>query len=313
MKLSLISTVLNEEETVENLFNSITAQTKNPDEIIIVDGGSTDNTLSVISNFQFPISNKKIKVRTLVRRGNRSVGRNEAINNATGDIILCTDAGNTLDKDWVKNIIKPFEDPKVDVVAGYYKGEAKNIFQKCLIPYVLVMPDRANPNNFLPATRSMAFRKSVWEKNGGFDEKLSHNEDYAFARKLKENKFNIVFAKDAIVNWMPPKSIWKAFIMFFRFAYGDAEAGIYRPKALFVLARYLFGIILFIFFLFTNSLFLFVLLWVFLLNYITWSILKNYRYVRSSIVMIYLPLIQFISDIAVIFGTAIGFMTRFRK
>src|SRR3990167_7908357 len=101
MKLSLISTVLNEEETVENLFNSITAQTKNPDEIIIVDGGSTDNTLSVISNFQFPISNKKIKVRTLVRRGNRSVGRNEAINNATGDIILCTDAGNTLNKNWV--------------------------------------------------------------------------------------------------------------------------------------------------------------------------------------------------------------------
>ena len=58
---------------------------------------------------------------------------------------------------------------------------------------------------FLPATRSMAFRKEVWKKIGGFDENLSHNEDYAFANKIKKLGFKIKFVQDAVVNWIPRK------------------------------------------------------------------------------------------------------------
>ena len=55
MKISFVTTVFNEEKTINKLLDSIKKQTVYPDEVIIVDGGSTDNTLSVISNFQFPI------------------------------------------------------------------------------------------------------------------------------------------------------------------------------------------------------------------------------------------------------------------
>ena len=166
MKISFITTIFNEELTIKKFLSSLIAQTKFPDEIIIVDGGSTDNTLLVVSQFAFPLSNKKIKI--IQKKGNRSVGRNEAIKNATGDIIVCTDAGNLLDRDWIKNITKPFLNKTIDVVAGYYKGKAKNIFQKCLIPYALVMPDKVEPDNFLPATRSIAFKKSIWKKSRRF-------------------------------------------------------------------------------------------------------------------------------------------------
>ena len=49
---TLITTVLNEEETIGDFLKSLSSQTKLPDEIIIVDGGSTDKTLSIISNFK---------------------------------------------------------------------------------------------------------------------------------------------------------------------------------------------------------------------------------------------------------------------
>lgn len=307
MKISFITTILNEEESIGKLLESLRDQSVLPDEVIIADGGSTDNTLSVISNFQFKIPNKNLKVKILKKIGNRSVGRNAAIESSTGDIIVCSDAGCVLDKDWIKNITKPFEDPQIDVVSGYYKGISKTIFQKCLIPYVLVMPDRVNINNFLPATRSMAFRKPVWEKIGGFDEKYSHNEDYVFAKKIR-NKFKIKFVKEAIVFWYPPKDFKNAFIMFFRFAYGDAEARIFRPKVFLIFLRYIIGVLLFGLAIIKMSVPILSFLLLCLILYVIWSIVKNYKYINDIKAYVYLPLLQFLSDSAVILGTVFGFI-----
>lgn len=306
MKVSFITTVFNEEKTIDGLLNSLFAQTHLPDEIIIVDGGSTDHT---VVNIKYQISNIKnnnVKFKVLVKKGNRSVGRNEAIKNVTGDIIVCSDAGNILDKKWIENIIKPFKNKSADVVAGYYKGKASNIFQKCLIPYVLVMPDKINPENFLPATRSMAFKKSIWKKVGRFDEKYSHNEDYVFAKKLKKIKAKIIFAKDAVVYWLPRNSFKQAFTMFYRFAFGDAEANILRYKVLFIISRYIIGLLIILFALLLKSSFLLILFFALIATYVYWSIWKNYKYVKNYKAIFILPSLQFISDAAVIVGTISG-------
>src|ERR1035437_9124868 len=216
LKTSLICTVFNEEKTVTQFLESVDNQSRLPGEIIIVDGGSTDNTVAKISNFK---SKKKLNLRTFIKKGNRSVGRNLGIKRAKGNIIVSSDSGCVLDKNWLEEIVKPFKDKKVDVVAGFYKGIANNIFQKSLIPYVLIMEDKVDEKEFLPATRSMAFRKIVWEKIGGFDERFSHNEDYVFANKIKKANFKINFAKKALVYWTPRKNLKEAFIMFLRFAF----------------------------------------------------------------------------------------------
>jgi len=310
MKLSFITTVLNEEGNIEKLLKSLSSQTVLPDEVIIVDGGSSDRTIAEI---KYQISNIKndVKFKILIKKGNRSIGRNEAIKNARGDIILSSDAGCVLDKNWVKNIIKPFENKKNDVVSGYYKGTGETVFEKSLIPYVLVMENRLSPENFLPATRSMAFKKEIWKKAGRFDEKLSHNEDFEFAKRLKKVGANIKFAKDAIVYWRPRKNIKEAFIMFYRFAFGDAEAGIIRPKVIFLFARYSVGILFVFIYLYTNSLFLLILIFTLLGNYILWAMFKNYRYINNKRALIYLPLLQFTADFSVLLGTTIGFLKSF--
>ncbi len=298
MKISFITTVFNEQENIVKLLDSLLIQTKMPDEIIIVDALSTDNTLSLISNFKLSMPNKKVKV--LIKKGNRSVGRNEAIRNSTGDVIVCSDAGCILDKNWIENITKPFKNPQVDVVAGFYKGQGRSVFQKCLIPYVLVMPDRVDSQNFLASARSIAFRKLIVKKTGGFPENLSNNEDYVFARSLRKLKVRTVFEENALVYWIPRKNLKEAFVMFFRFALGDAETGIFRLKVLLIFARYLIGVLLLIW----NIQFLLLLLVV----YLIWAITKNYKYVKNLNAFFILPILQLSSDLAVMAGTVIGFI-----
>ena len=74
MKASFIVTVYNEESTIKQLLKSLFFQSKFPDEIILVDGGSSDQTISKI---KFQISTlkdqKNTKIKVLIKKGNRSI------------------------------------------------------------------------------------------------------------------------------------------------------------------------------------------------------------------------------------------------
>jgi len=299
MKISFIATILNEEKNIDKLLHSIVNQSRKADEIVIVDGGSVDSTRAKIFNFDN-------KIKLIVKKGNRAVGRNEAIKNASNEIIVCSDAGCVLDKDWTKNIIKPFENPKVDVVAGYYKGKPNSVFEKCLVPYVLVMPDKINADNFLPATRSMAFKKSIWGKAGRFSEEYSHNEDYVFAQKLKKIKAKIFFQKKAVVYWLPKKNLGESLVAFYSFSLGDAEAKIFRPKVILLFFRYLIAFTILIVLLITKLVFFLNLLLILVAIYAFWSIVKNYKYINNWRAFYFLPEIQITSDLAVMLGTIVG-------
>lgn len=309
MKISLIITVLNEMHTVEHLISSIKDQTLAPDELIIVDGGSTDGTLDKLEELTQHIQ-PPTKVSLLQKPGNRSVGRNEAISHATGDIIVCTDAGCFPEKKWIAEIVKPFSDPLIDVVAGYYEAKTETVFQECLVPFVFVMPDKIRASKFLPATRSMAFKKSIWEQVGRFPEEYSHNEDYVFARRLRAMDAKIAFHKEAIVYWIPRKTFAQAYNMFYRFALGDAESGMHRPKVYFVFARYLAGFVLLLLAVLFQSIPLFALCALLFALYVAWAIAKNWRYVDEIPALYYLPALQFTADAAVLTGSVKGYFNR---
>ena len=141
--------------------------------------------MNKIKDYRLKIKGKGIEFKLIIKKGNIAIGRNEAIKNANNEIILVSDVGCILDKDWVKNISAPFEDKKVDVVAGFYEPIADSVFEKCLATYTSVMPDKIDPENFLPSSRSVAFKKSAWKEVGGYPEWLDTCEDLYFARELK--------------------------------------------------------------------------------------------------------------------------------
>lgn len=307
MQVSLIVTILNEEKTIEQLLGSVLRQTRKPNELIIVDGGSTDRTLQLIEVWQK--EHKSINLVILKKIGNRSIGRNFAIEKAKYDWIAVTDAGCILEKDWLTNLVECQKKSLAQVIAGYYRGVAETNFQQAVIPYALVMPDRVTPNDFLPATRSMMLHKDIWKKLGGFDQKLSDNEDYAFAHKIKEEKIQMKFCQSAVAYWIPRSDIISFLKMIYRFAKGDAYAGIWRPKVLFIFIRYalVFCILYFVYSIKSSESLVGILVLLFGV-YSIWSIKKNIRYVPSG--WYYLPILQISSDLAVMGGSVVGLFTR---
>lgn len=302
---SLIITVLNEEVTISQLLEAIAAQTLKANEVIITDGGSTDRTQLIIT--QFAQAHPQLKIQLVQRKGNRSIGRNEAIQHAHGELIAITDAGCVPHRDWLEElvhvaIVRGAEEPDF-LVAGYYDAQPKTPFEEAVVPYVLVMPDRVDPEHFLPATRSMLMTKSIWEKFGGFDESLGDNEDYAFSRKIAQSKVPIYFAAKAKVTWIPRQSLEQFLNMIYRFARGDAYAGIFRPKVAALFGRYVVFLALAM-----VVPMLFVLAWV---AYLGWSIFKNYRYVPHG--WYWLPVLQLGSDVMVMAGSLAGVLHGSKK
>jgi len=305
-KVSVVITVLNEEKTISGLLSALADQTFFPSEIIIVDGGSTDSTQGIINSWVKKMP--KLKLYSLPQ-ANRSKGRNFGVSRSKYSIIAFTDAGCLPKKDWLAELIKPFTDLQVQVVSGFYTGKAGNNFEKCLVPYTLVMPDKAEKNEFFPATRSMAIRRSAWDKSGGFDPTLNLNEDYAYAHWLKKLGFSFHFTPKAIVEWYPRKNLWEAAKMFFYFSLGDIQAKIIRPNIKPLFIRYAVFIYLVVFTIENNKFFL--LIFLMILIYLVWAINKNFRYVRNVSAFFWLPVIQVIADLSVMWGTIIGFLSRF--
>ncbi len=308
MKTSLILTVFNEEKNILNFLNSLKIQIKKSDEILIVDACSTDNTVLVIKGFIE--KNKKINLKIFSKNGNISVGRNYAIKNAKNEIILCTDADCELDKKWVKNISIPFEDKKIDVVAGFYKPKANSVFEKCLATYTSVMPDKLDKDNFIPSSRSIAFRKSAWEKIGGYPQWLDRGEDLYFAKALKEKGLNFKFAKDAFVHWPQRKNLHEAFMQFYGYAKGDGQALNIRNGALLVYLRYFLASYLIFISILERSIIGVLFVGILFIFYILWSIKKNYYYVKEKKAIFILPLLQFAADFAILSGTILGLIRR---
>ncbi len=307
MKIAFITTVLNEEGEVSVFLDSLLKQTKMPDEVVIVDGGSRDKTQEIIRRHRIK---KKVKIWLVSKRGNRSEGRNAAIKKSSSDIIAVSDVGCTLNKSWLKNITLPFRDKSIDIVSGFYLPKTYSVFEKALASYTCVMPDKVDKNNFLPSSRSVAFRKSVWRKVGGYPEFLEACEDLEFDRSLKNKGFKFYFEGRAIVYWRQRKNMASAFKQFLSYATGDGQAIFIRPQIIFLFARYVVGILIFSGAIWLKSLPLFFLILLLFLFYIIWSIEKNYKYVKHRRALLYLPALQILSDIAVIIGTSIGLLKR---
>lgn len=236
-KISLISTVYNEEANISAFLQSYKKQTRTADEYIIVDGGSTDTTVSIIENFSKENPNLNIKLiidetcSKKFSKGPIAKGRNIAIKNAQYDYIAATDAGCILDNNWFEELVKPFEeDDSIDIISGWYEGLNDNDFQKAYDLLYMPKLSQINKEKFMPSSRNIAFKKKCWEGIGGYPEETYTAEDTVYDIRLRKAGFKFFFNEKAIVKWELPKNLEEAKKKLYTYAYGDGQYGLYNLR-----------------------------------------------------------------------------------
>ncbi len=103
MKISVIIPVFNEETVIRECLQSLFEQSVEPQEIIIVDDGSTDSTIEKIQELQK--TNKNVWILSQKHQG-PGLARNFGAKNATGEILVFVDADVTFDSSFIKKLTR---------------------------------------------------------------------------------------------------------------------------------------------------------------------------------------------------------------
>lgn len=220
--VSLILTVFNEQENIGRLCEDLLRSSLVPDEVVVVDAGSTDGTAQAISAFSERFQALDCRLRLYVEPGvNIARGRNSAIAKASHEIIAVTDAGCSLEREWLERITQPLRAGTADLVGGFFRPVARSDFQRVLAALTV---SQEPPANFLPSSRSIAFTRSIWGRVGGYPENLPWGEDTLFNTLCLKAGARYLVVPQALVHWEVRRSPAQALKQFYRYAYGDGLA-----------------------------------------------------------------------------------------
>jgi glycosyltransferase involved in cell wall biosynthesis len=225
VKLSLCITVRNERESLVPLLESLFAQSRVPEEIVIVDGGSTDGTIELLETCAAKHPDMKIIAR---RDVNIAKGRNVAIANAHHNYIACADGGVDYPPNWLANLVRPLEsDPDVDIVSGYFEPKPETLFEESVGAMLYPNLDLVDWSRFLPSCLSVTFKKKVWEELGGFAEWLPRGvgEDTDLFLKARKAGYRFASAPDATCYWRPRRNFAELFRQYFAYSRGAFVSG----------------------------------------------------------------------------------------
>lgn len=228
LRISVVATVRDEVASVEGFVCGLADQTRRPDEIVIVDGGSSDGTLELLDG----LAEVHRELRVVRAPGtNISAGRNRAIEAARGNVIAVSDAGTRARPDWLERLVEPIErHPEIGVSSGFFEPGGSTWFERTLSVIITPQLPEIDPATFLPSSRSVAFRRRLWERAGGYPEWLDHCEDLVFDLAMKDAGGAFAFAPDAIVEWTA-RSTPRGFArQYFLYARGDALAGLWSRR-----------------------------------------------------------------------------------
>jgi glycosyltransferase involved in cell wall biosynthesis len=299
---------------------SLAGQTRPPDEVVIVDGGSTDGTLGILHHWA---GSRRLPLHIVERPGaNISAGRNAAVAAATGDVVAVTDAGVRLESDWLEALVAPFAGETAGVapvVSGWFVADPLTLFETAMGATVLPHVREVDPATFLPSSRSVAFRPAAWQAAGGYPEWLDYCEDLVFDLRLRALYGSFPFAPDARVHFRPRDSLRAFAKQYYRYARGDGKADLWRRRHAIRYLTYLIVGPLLVALALRHSPWWWLALLAGAAAYMAtpyrrlWPMLRDYDPIERVQAILLVPAIRVVGDVAKMIGYPIGLAWRWRN
>src|SRR5712691_585073 len=209
LSVSVVVPILNAIRTLPSCLAAIERLDPKPLEIVLVDNGSTDGTLTALREFARDHRSFDVKVLEEPRRG-AAAARNAGLHAAKGDVIVFIDSDCAPDPTWLSYLIEPFRDPRVGAVAGrVVAAPAASTMELFSALYTLQLPNRpARAREWTPweggyVTANFAVRRSLLMELNGIDENsvggTAAGSDYELCARLYAASFEIVYLPEATV------------------------------------------------------------------------------------------------------------------
>lgn len=205
VKVSVIIPVYNTEKYVEKCINSVLNQTLKEIEVIIINDGSTDNSLEIINKFSV---DERIKIISRENKG-ASKTRNEGLNLSKGKYLYYLDSDDYLEgNDALESLYKKCEDENLDIVIfDYYKVEGNSK------KYITTIQEKECINKVKNIYNMIDFngcsiwckmiKKELYLKNGiKFLEEIFLSEDWNISIKLASKAKKIGKIDKAFYNYI---------------------------------------------------------------------------------------------------------------
>ncbi len=197
IKYSVIVPAYNATNTIEACLKALLHQSidRNEYEVIVVDDGSIDRTSEIVKPFSIHYFYQKNQ--------GPATARNKGAQEAKGEIILFTDSDCVPENNWIEEMVRPFDDPKVIAIKGAYKTNQKALiarFAQIEFEERFEMLKKTESIDMVD-TYSAGYRKSIFHSFGGFDSSfpVANNEDTELSYKMSQAGHKMVFNPDAIV------------------------------------------------------------------------------------------------------------------
>ncbi len=236
-KVTIGVCVRNGAKTISETIRSIIAQDYPHElmEVIFVDDGSEDETLTIIEKYASKM-NMKVKIFHHNWKG-LGFSRNIVVKNASGKYIIWVDCDMLLPKDHVRKQVDFMEkNPKVSIGKARYGFVDENSLVAFLENMPFMVRDSKDVPLKLPGTGGAIFRVQAIREVGGFDESLDGvGEDQDIAYRIKADgwqikRTNAYFYERRVKSW---RDLWRKYLW-----YGYGNYYLYRKnRRIFSLAR----------------------------------------------------------------------------
>jgi len=191
---SLVIRAYNEGKFIGQLLTGILHQTVHPVQIILVDSGSTDDTVEVAQAYPVEIVHIQPQEFTFGR------SLNLGIEKAESDLVVIASAHvYPVYPDWLERLLEPFRSERIGLTYGKQRGAETTRFSEHQI-FQTWFPDQSPARQKHPFCNNAnaAIRRRLWEINP-YDAKLSGLEDLAWARWMQEQGYEIAYTPEAEV------------------------------------------------------------------------------------------------------------------